>query len=90
MNFLVYLKPSKHLLKTKPIIRLKVLKLTMEMSIVRKNLIVHLTPQENGAAERLNRTIMERAQSMLSNAGLGKEFWAEAVNTSMYLINRSH
>lgn len=26
---------------------------------------------------------------MLSNAGLGKEFWAEAYNTIVYLINKS-
>lgn len=36
--------------------------------------IVLYTPQENGAAERLNQTILERAQCMLSNAGLEKEF----------------
>lgn len=45
--------------------------------------------QENGAAERLNQTILERARCMLSNAGLGKEFWAEACNTTVYLINRA-
>ena len=51
--------------------------------------VVPFTPQENGAVERLNRTILERAWCMLSNAGLGKEFWAEACNTAVYLINRS-
>ena len=47
------------------------------------------TPQQNGVAERMNRTLLERAMCMLSNAGLGKEFWAEAVNTASYLINMS-
>lgn len=47
------------------------------------------TPQQNGLSERMNRTIVERARSMLSDARLGKEFWAEAVNTAVYLINRS-
>lgn len=51
--------------------------------------VVPFTPQDNGAAERLNRTILERARCMLSNAGLGKEFWAEACNTAVYLINRA-
>jgi hypothetical protein len=37
----------------------------------------------------MNRTLLERARSMLSNAGLGKEFWAEAVNTACLLVNRS-
>lgn len=40
--------------------------------------VVPYTPQENGAIERLNQTILERAQCMLSNAGLRKEFWVEA------------
>lgn len=51
--------------------------------------VVPYTPQENGAAERLNRTIMEKARCMLSNAVLEKEFWVEACNTAVYLINRS-
>ncbi|GKV24632.1 hypothetical protein SLEP1_g34217 [Rubroshorea leprosula] len=37
----------------------------------------------------MNRTLMERARCMMSTAKLGKEFWAEAVNTACYLINRS-
>eukprot|EP00253_Pinus_taeda_P019884 PITA_19884 len=47
------------------------------------------TPQQNGVAERMNKTLMERARSMLSGVGLGQEFWAEAVDTTCYLVNRS-
>eukprot|EP00253_Pinus_taeda_P025779 PITA_25779 len=47
------------------------------------------TPQQNGIAERMNKMLMERARSMLSGAGLGQEFWAEAVDTACYLVNRS-
>eukprot|EP00253_Pinus_taeda_P003238 PITA_03238 len=47
------------------------------------------TPQQNGVAERMNRTLLERARSMLSNAGLQKELWTEAVATTCYVINRS-
>ncbi|GKV31446.1 hypothetical protein SLEP1_g40131 [Rubroshorea leprosula] len=50
---------------------------------------VKMTPQQNGVAERMNRTLLERAQCMLSNAGLSKDFWAEAVNHASYLVNRS-
>jgi len=50
---------------------------------------VRYTPQQNGVAERMNRTLLERAWCMLSNASLSKCFWAEAVNTSCYLVNRS-
>ena len=32
------------------------------------------TPQQNGVTERMNKTLMERARSMLSGAGLGQEF----------------
>ncbi|MCF8704093.1 hypothetical protein L3055_11205, partial [Corynebacterium sp. MC-02] len=47
------------------------------------------TPQHNGVAERMNRTIMERVRSMLSMAKLPKPFWGEAVRAACYLINRS-
>eukprot|EP00253_Pinus_taeda_P020671 PITA_20671 len=47
------------------------------------------TPQQNGVAERMNRTLLERARCMLSNAGLPKELWTKAVATACYVINRS-
>ncbi|KAH9684673.1 DNA (cytosine-5)-methyltransferase 1B [Citrus sinensis] len=50
---------------------------------------VTYTPQQNGLAERMNRTIIERVRYMLLNANLSKGFWAEAVTTAAYLINRS-
>ena len=46
------------------------------------------TPQQNGVAERMNRTLNERARSMRLDAGLPKTFWADAVSTAAYLINR--
>lgn len=46
------------------------------------------TPQHNGVAERMNRTLTERARSIRIQSGLPKQFWAEAVNTAAYLINR--
>ena len=46
------------------------------------------TPQENGVSERMNRTIMERARSMRLHAELPLQFWADAVDTAIYLINR--
>ena len=50
---------------------------------------VRYTPQQNGVAERMNMTLLDRAWCMLSNVGLSKCSWAEAVNTAYYLINRS-
>ncbi|KAJ9565707.1 hypothetical protein OSB04_001673 [Centaurea solstitialis] len=47
------------------------------------------TPQQNGVAERRNRTLIEAARSMLSEANLATQFWAEAVNTACYTYNKS-
>lgn len=56
--------------------------------------IIHETsipysPQQNGVSERLNRTLMEKARCMLSEACLDKRFWGEAIATAIYLKNRS-
>ena len=56
--------------------------------IARKNTTPY-TPHQNGVVERMNRTLMEKSRSMLSCAELGHEFWAEAVGTTCYLVNRS-
>ena len=46
--------------------------------------------QQNGVAERMNRTLLEGARHMLSNTGLSKCFWTKAINTTCYLaVNRS-
>ena len=47
------------------------------------------TPQQNGVAERMNRTLAERVRCMRLNAGLPKVFWAEIVNITSFIINRS-
>jgi len=47
------------------------------------------TPEQNGVAERANRTIIGRAKAMLFAAGLKDELWGEAVHTAVYLKNRS-
>lgn len=47
------------------------------------------TPEQNGLAERMNRTLVERAKAMLFDANLKKEYWAEAVATAAYIVNRS-
>ncbi|RVW37940.1 Retrovirus-related Pol polyprotein from transposon TNT 1-94 [Vitis vinifera] len=46
------------------------------------------TPQQNGVAERMNRTLNERARSMRLHAGLPKNFWTDDVSTAAYLINQ--
>ena len=46
------------------------------------------TPQLNGVAERMNRTLVESARCMLEHAGLSKQYWGEAVMTATFLRNR--
>jgi hypothetical protein len=47
------------------------------------------TPEQNGAAERLNRTLIERVRAMLLDAGLPKQLWAEAIKSANFIRNRS-
>ncbi len=56
---------------------------------VRHEFTVPKTPQQNGVAERMNRTLVEMVRSMLSDSKLQKNFWAEALLTAVYLRNRS-
>ncbi|GKD97962.1 putative ribonuclease H-like domain-containing protein, partial [Tanacetum coccineum] len=46
------------------------------------------TPQQNGIAERRNRTLIEAARTMLADSKLPIIFWAEAVSTACYVQNR--
>ncbi|GJT66560.1 putative ribonuclease H-like domain-containing protein [Tanacetum coccineum] len=49
---------------------------------------LQITPQQNGVAERKNRTLIEAARTMLADSLLPTVFWAEAVNTACYVLNR--
>ncbi|GJT26202.1 retrovirus-related pol polyprotein from transposon TNT 1-94 [Tanacetum coccineum] len=46
------------------------------------------TPQQNGVAKRKNRTLIEAARTMLADSFLPNTFWAEAVSTACYVLNR--
>ncbi|GJU73662.1 urease isoform X1 [Tanacetum coccineum] len=45
------------------------------------------TPQLNGLAGRMNRTLVERVRCLLSHPGLPASFWGEALNTAVHVIN---
>src|SRR5437667_8730157 len=63
------------------------LPLLKEMGIIHEHGQPH-SPQSNGKAERLNRTLNKHVRSMLFQANMLKSFWAEAMATAAYLINR--
>ncbi|GJS34579.1 putative ribonuclease H-like domain-containing protein [Tanacetum coccineum] len=46
------------------------------------------TPQQNRVAERKNKTLIEAARTMLADSFLPNTFWAEAVSTACYVLNR--
>lgn len=47
------------------------------------------TPQQNGKAEHENRTIVESARTMLQASDLSVKLWTEAINTAVYILNRT-
>nr|GEV43006.1 hypothetical protein [Tanacetum cinerariifolium] len=59
-----------------------------ETSGILRQYSVARTPQQNGVAERRNKTLIEVARTMLAYLKLPTTFWAEAVNTACYVQNR--
>ncbi|GJS86257.1 putative ribonuclease H-like domain-containing protein [Tanacetum coccineum] len=59
-----------------------------EMKEIKREFNVARTPRHNGVAERRNRTLIEAARTMLVDSKLPTTFWAEAVNTACYVLNR--
>ncbi|KAG2789964.1 hypothetical protein PC116_g22900 [Phytophthora cactorum] len=49
---------------------------------------VQITPQQNGLAECMNRGLMEMARCILYHDSIEMKWWAEAVNTAAWIINR--
>lgn len=46
-------------------------------------------PEQNGVAERFNRTVIEKARCLIFDTNMEKELWGEAIRTAIYLINRT-
>ncbi|GKB02101.1 putative ribonuclease H-like domain-containing protein [Tanacetum coccineum] len=55
---------------------------------IKKEFSIARTPQQNGVAERRNRTLIEAARTMLADFKLPTTFWTEVVNTACYVQNR--
>lgn len=55
---------------------------------IKHELTVPYSPRQNGVAERMNKTLVESARSMIAHARLLKAYRAEAISTAFYLRNR--
>nr|GEY11540.1 retrovirus-related Pol polyprotein from transposon TNT 1-94 [Tanacetum cinerariifolium] len=55
---------------------------------IRRFLTSPYSPQQNRVVERKNRTILNMVRSMLKTKKMPNEFWAEAVDCAVYLLNR--
>ncbi|GJU95193.1 putative ribonuclease H-like domain-containing protein [Tanacetum coccineum] len=59
-----------------------------EMKGILRQFSVARTPQQNGVAERRNRTLIEVARTMLADSKFPTTFWTKVVNTACYMQNR--
>ena len=66
----------------------KFLKFCKECGI-KKYFSVRKILQQNGMAERMNKTLMKKARYMRLQVGLPKVFWMDAVDVAFYLVNQS-
>lgn len=62
--------------------------LLKEHGICHQRSVVY-TPQQNGRAEREMRTIVEAARTMIHSTDMPKTFWAEVVNTAVFVLNKT-
>ncbi|XP_043470934.1 uncharacterized protein LOC122504102 [Leptopilina heterotoma] len=60
---------------------------TERMGICHEKSCVY-TPEQNGRAEREMRTLVEAARTFLHSTQLDKMFWAEAINSVVFVLNR--
>nr|GEV92743.1 ribonuclease H-like domain-containing protein [Tanacetum cinerariifolium] len=59
------------------------------MKGIKREFSIARTPQHNGVAERKNRTLIKAIRTMLVDSKLPTTFWAEAVNTACYVLNKA-
>ncbi|KAH9706020.1 Integrase catalytic domain-containing protein [Citrus sinensis] len=60
-----------------------------EKNGIQRHKTITYTPQQNGLAEKMNRTLVEKVRCMLIYSKLPKTLWEEALNTACYLVNMS-
>jgi len=55
---------------------------------IARQLTIPYTPQQNGVAERRNRTLFDMVRSMMAQANLPISFWGDVLLTAAYILNR--
>ena len=55
---------------------------------IRRQLTIPGTLQQNGVAERRNRTLLDMGRSMMAQANLLISFWGDALMAAAYILNR--
>ncbi|GJV19018.1 NB-ARC domains-containing protein [Tanacetum coccineum] len=55
---------------------------------IRHEFTAPYSPQQNGIAERKNRTLKEMVTAMLISSGMSQDMWGEAILTATYLLNK--
>jgi transposase InsO family protein len=60
----------------------------LEEKVIKHEFSSPYTPQQSGVVERKNRTLLDMARTMLDEYKTPDQFWAEAINTACYSINR--
>ena len=55
---------------------------------IRRQFTCRYTPQQNGVAERKNRTLVNIARALMTEKNKPLYYWAEAINTTNYILNR--
>ncbi|KAL0431249.1 UNVERIFIED_CONTAM: Retrovirus-related Pol polyprotein from transposon TNT 1-94 [Sesamum radiatum] len=56
---------------------------------IKRHMTTPYTPQQNGVAERMSTTLLNKVRCLLISSGLSKSFWSDALMTAAYLIDRS-
>nr|GEZ63169.1 hypothetical protein [Tanacetum cinerariifolium] len=74
--------------ETSPILKTFIIGLENQLSLkgIKREFSVPRTPQQNGIAERKNKTLIEVSRTMLIDSLLPIPFWAEAVTTQQYML----
>jgi transposase InsO family protein len=66
----------------------KTLKAFCNQHLIRSRVSDPYTPQQNGLAERHNRTILESLRTIIKDSGLSQRFWSNIIKVSTLTLNQ--